>query len=139
MIPPITRLKILNRLQSQISRMDFVPGSGGRLCCPAAYRAAASAEVRPVMAVARASAGRNQRHIDTNVDAARWKRAPHYNDGDMRATLFLLASLLPALAQDRITYISGATLIDGNGGAPVADSAVIVRGKKIEKVGTRAS
>jgi len=57
----------------------------------------------------------------------------------MRATLFLLASLLPALAQDRITYISGATLIDGNGGAPVADSAVIVRGKKIEKVGTRAS
>jgi imidazolonepropionase-like amidohydrolase len=57
----------------------------------------------------------------------------------MRATLFLFISLLPVLAQDRITAITGATLIDGNGGSPVADSVVIIRGAKIAAAGSRAS
>jgi len=34
--------------------------------------------------------------------------------------------------------IVGATVIDGNGGAPVPDAAVVVRGKRIEAVGPRA-
>lgn len=37
------------------------------------------------------------------------------------------------------TAIIGATLIDGNGGPPVVDATVLVRGKKIEAVGPRAS
>jgi imidazolonepropionase-like amidohydrolase len=57
----------------------------------------------------------------------------------MRATLLLLASLFPALAQDRITAISGATLIDGNGGSPITDSVVLIRGTKVSATGKRTS
>jgi imidazolonepropionase-like amidohydrolase len=57
----------------------------------------------------------------------------------MRASLLIFASLLPVLAQDRITAINGATLIDGNGGPPVADSVVIIRGTKIAAAGRRTS
>ena len=41
-----------------------------------------------------------------------------------------------ALAQDAIV-IEGATLIDGNGGAPVDDSAIVIEGNRITAVGQR--
>ena len=47
-----------------------------------------------------------------------------------------------AAAQSRepcATAIVGATVIDGNGGPPLADAAVLVRGKRIEAVGPRAA
>jgi imidazolonepropionase-like amidohydrolase len=39
----------------------------------------------------------------------------------------------------QVVAIVGATLIDGRGGAPVPDAAVIVRGERIAQVGTRAA
>lgn len=51
----------------------------------------------------------------------------------------------PAAAQRRApaapcaTAIVGATLIDGNGGPPVPDAVVLVQGKAIQSVGTRAT
>jgi imidazolonepropionase-like amidohydrolase len=65
----------------------------------------------------------------------------------MRAPcLALISSFLLSLpsasagAQQREcgTAITGATLIDGNGGPPVMDAVVLVVGKKIQAVGTRA-
>jgi imidazolonepropionase-like amidohydrolase len=41
------------------------------------------------------------------------------------------------MAPDRI-LIRGGTLIDGNGGPPVADGAILVEGERIRAVGTRA-
>jgi imidazolonepropionase-like amidohydrolase len=38
-----------------------------------------------------------------------------------------------------VVAIVGATLIDGRGGPPVMDSAIIIRGERIETVGARAS
>jgi imidazolonepropionase-like amidohydrolase len=40
---------------------------------------------------------------------------------------------------NRVIAIVGATLIDGRGGAPVLDTAVVVRGERIVAVGKRAS
>jgi len=55
-------------------------------------------------------------------------------------TLALSASLLSAQTPPaRITAITGATLIDGTGGAPVPDAAVIVTNDRITGVGPRAS
>jgi imidazolonepropionase-like amidohydrolase len=45
----------------------------------------------------------------------------------------------PALAQDSTIAVVGATIIDGNGGAPLADGTILVQGKKIVAVGPRAS
>jgi imidazolonepropionase-like amidohydrolase len=42
-------------------------------------------------------------------------------------------------AQPAVIAIVGASLIDGNGGAPVRDSVVVVSGNKISAVGTRAT
>lgn len=42
-------------------------------------------------------------------------------------------------ATTKITAITGATLIDGRGGPPVADAVVVVRGEKIIATGPRAS
>ncbi|HEY0350854.1 MAG TPA: amidohydrolase family protein [Gemmatimonadales bacterium] len=51
-----------------------------------------------------------------------------------------MSLLLPACkpAPDGLALV-GATLIDGTGGPPLADAAVVVRGGRIESVGTRAS
>jgi imidazolonepropionase-like amidohydrolase len=46
---------------------------------------------------------------------------------------------LPAPPAARVVAIVGATLIDGTGGPPVADSAVIVRGDKILRAGPRGA
>ena len=42
-------------------------------------------------------------------------------------------------AADAVIAIVGGTVIDGNGGPPVANATVLVRGNRIEKVGPRAS
>lgn len=65
----------------------------------------------------------------------------------IRAVLLLLSFILPtARAQrpaparaDTLIAIVGATLIDGNGGMPVPDAVIVVRGNKIAAVGPRAS
>ena len=49
----------------------------------------------------------------------------------------LLLFALPAAAQT--TAIVGATLIDGNGGAPVRDAVIVVSGQRITAIGTRGS
>jgi imidazolonepropionase-like amidohydrolase/cyclophilin family peptidyl-prolyl cis-trans isomerase len=53
----------------------------------------------------------------------------------------LLALLLSiaALAQAQDLAIVGATIIDGNGGAPIVDGAVLISGERIVGVGPRAS
>src|SRR6266480_2165539 len=40
---------------------------------------------------------------------------------------------------NHVVAIVGATLIDGRGGAPVLDAAVVIRGERIVAVGKRAS
>src|ERR1700677_4576124 len=51
----------------------------------------------------------------------------------------LLAGLvaLPARAQNATLVIDGATLIDGNGGAPLANSVIVITGNKITSVGRK--
>src|SRR5215472_9241855 len=57
----------------------------------------------------------------------------------MRAAILLALAGTLSFAQDRITAIIGATLIDGNGGPPIANAAVIIRGARIAAAGPRAS
>jgi imidazolonepropionase-like amidohydrolase len=58
------------------------------------------------------------------------------------APLLLLAALsVPARASlpaDSVTAIVGATVIDGNGGPPLADAVVLVTGRRITAVGSKA-
>ena len=42
-------------------------------------------------------------------------------------------------APDTLIAIVGATLIDGNGGSPMTDATIVIRGKRIAAVGPRAS
>jgi imidazolonepropionase-like amidohydrolase len=71
-----------------------------------------------------------------------------------RAALFLLAlstavAPLPLAAQratgvasappEDVSALVGATVIDGNGGPPLPDATIVVRGKRIVEVGPRAS
>jgi imidazolonepropionase-like amidohydrolase len=43
-----------------------------------------------------------------------------------------------AIPADSVTAIVGATVIDGNGGAPLADAVVLITGRRITAVGSRA-
>jgi len=53
-------------------------------------------------------------------------------------TLILtLISTLPAAAQ--VTALTGATVIDGNGGTPIPDAVIVIAGRKIAAVGPRSS
>jgi imidazolonepropionase-like amidohydrolase len=58
----------------------------------------------------------------------------------LAVALLGLAGATPLQAQNRetITALVGATLIDGNGGPPLADATVVVVGKRISAVGPRA-
>ncbi|MCC6316128.1 MAG: amidohydrolase family protein [Gemmatimonadaceae bacterium] len=56
----------------------------------------------------------------------------------MIAALTAPATLLASAPQPCGIAIVGATVIDGNGGAPLADATVIVRGGKFSEVGKRA-
>ena len=51
--------------------------------------------------------------------------------------LLALMALAGLTAGDPVTVIVGATLVDGGGRAPVADSVVVVRGASIVAVGDR--
>lgn len=42
-------------------------------------------------------------------------------------------------AQGPVTAIVGATVIDGNGGAPIRDAAIVISGGRIQAIGPRAS
>jgi imidazolonepropionase-like amidohydrolase len=53
--------------------------------------------------------------------------------------LFPAAHLDRAPAQDTTIAIVGGTIIDGNGGAPLPDGVILIRGRRIEKVGPRGS
>jgi len=61
----------------------------------------------------------------------------------VRKYLFVAACLLLAgyrlSAQNPVTVIDGATLIDGNGGAPVQNAVVVIEGSRIRAVGTRGT
>ena len=55
-----------------------------------------------------------------------------------------LATQIPQAARARqalepVTVITGGTVIDGNGGPPLREATVLIRGKRIEQVGPRAS
>lgn len=53
----------------------------------------------------------------------------------------LLAGVLTVAprAQAPVTAIVGATVIDGNGGAPIRDAAIVISGSRITAIGPRAS
>ena len=50
------------------------------------------------------------------------------------ALALVAASALSLLAQSQTLVIRGGTLIDGNGGAPISDAVVVIRGNRIESV-----
>jgi imidazolonepropionase-like amidohydrolase len=56
--------------------------------------------------------------------------------GVIVGALLLLAAALPA---QRVTALVGGTLIDGNGGAPLANSVILVEGDRITAVGQVAT
>jgi len=49
--------------------------------------------------------------------------------------LFLLASLVHAAPEQAIAIVHGA-IIDGRGGAPIRDGTILIRGRKIDSVGS---
>jgi imidazolonepropionase-like amidohydrolase len=51
----------------------------------------------------------------------------------------LAAQRAPARPAESVIAIVGATVIDGNGGPPLSDATILVRGKRIEQIGSRAS
>lgn len=52
--------------------------------------------------------------------------------------LFCLTTACRRAAPDGVALV-GATLIDGSGGPPLPDAAIVVRGARIESIGTRAA
>src|SRR5262245_18748434 len=50
-----------------------------------------------------------------------------------------LGAAQPMGAQSAVTVISGATVIDGRGGPPIPDAAVVITGGRIEAVGPRSA
>jgi imidazolonepropionase-like amidohydrolase len=73
----------------------------------------------------------------------------HPSRGILRVSFVIVAGVALADASrhgleaqqssDALTAIVGATLIDGNGGAPLPDATVVVKGNRIAAVGPRAS
>jgi imidazolonepropionase-like amidohydrolase len=57
-------------------------------------------------------------------------------------TGFIFTTAFPAgavHAQEGATAIVGATVIDGNGGPPLSDATIVIRGQRIAEIGPRAS
>jgi len=67
------------------------------------------------------------------------------DDVTRRARLLLVLQicvsvwLAPGAVQGQTSAIVGATVIDGNGGAPVADSVIVIEGERIVAIGPAAS
>src|SRR4051794_2107825 len=59
--------------------------------------------------------------------------------GAALAALALICVRLSAQAPAATTAIVGATVIDGNGGPPIADAVVLLSGARITAVGARRS
>src|SRR5690606_33513894 len=55
------------------------------------------------------------------------------------ALVLAAANAAPLEGQEQVTALVGATLIDGNGGPPVPDVTIVVRGNRIAEIGPRAS
>src|SRR5215208_4889257 len=53
--------------------------------------------------------------------------------------LIALAAMQSIGAQSNVVTITGATVIDGRGGAPLADAVVVIAGGRIEAVGARSA
>jgi len=53
--------------------------------------------------------------------------------------LVIAATRLPVTGQSTVLAISGATVIDGTGGAPIADAVVLISSGSISALGSRAS
>jgi imidazolonepropionase-like amidohydrolase len=69
--------------------------------------------------------------------AASWQRLLRTLAGCVAATA-LLVHMACAQSNNAVAYV-GATLIDGTGGAPISDSAVLVEGDRISVAGPRSS
>ncbi|WP_168204229.1 amidohydrolase family protein [Aliikangiella coralliicola] len=57
--------------------------------------------------------------------------------GNFAILLMLTGLQVPARAQDKVTAIVNAVIIDGNGNSPIEDGSIIIRGGKIEAVGSQ--
>jgi imidazolonepropionase-like amidohydrolase len=57
----------------------------------------------------------------------------------MLLTVVLSSSTCPTAQAEQSTVLVGGTLIDGNGGAPLPDAVVVIRGNKIVAVGKRGN
>ena len=55
--------------------------------------------------------------------------------GLITATIFTLALALPFPANAQVTALTGATIIDGNGGAPIPDGVIVITDGMITSVG----
>ncbi len=55
----------------------------------------------------------------------------------MCCSLFAWVSPVSAVAQEPVTAIVGATIIDGNGGPPIANGTIVIAGSRIAAVGAR--
>ena len=54
--------------------------------------------------------------------------------------VLVLGAMVPVLgAQAQVTAILGGTVIDGNGGAPVPDAAIVISGGRISAIGPRGT
>jgi imidazolonepropionase-like amidohydrolase len=64
-----------------------------------------------------------------------------FNRGRMTKLVFVIAMFVSLVGggNAQIIALTGATIIDGNGGKPVSDGVVIVSGKKILAIGSRTS
>jgi imidazolonepropionase-like amidohydrolase len=51
----------------------------------------------------------------------------------------LAAQRAPVRPAESVVAIVGATVIDGNGGPPLSDATILIRGTRIEQIGARAS
>src|SRR5258707_7181721 len=54
----------------------------------------------------------------------------------MRINLFILLELPAAFASAQVTYIKTSSLIDGRSDAPKENQVIVIRGNRIESVGT---
>jgi len=55
------------------------------------------------------------------------------------ATTLTIPTPVLAVGQQNVTAIVGATIIDGNGGAPISDGVIVITGDRITAVGARGS
>jgi len=79
---------------------------------------------------------------EVNIIRPRRFKMKHHSRKSIVLLLLILASAVFMLSQEKkeepMLALVGATLIDGTGAAPVADTTVLIQGKKIKAVGSSA-